>query len=562
MIHLGYQLKTGEPVEIPVTHTFVAATTGRGKSVTAEALIRRAKEQGLRVVVVDPKDPPDYLDIGEEHPIVIKGISDPLTIKRLLESSSKLWLRRELPELIQVCRQGDTWTSVLAKVRERKEGKLHPIVKERLEVLELLLSRLVDEMKALKISQHLQLSSQVMRISLQHLSVGLQQLCVKDLAEQLLEKHTDVILFIDEFHRFVPRGTPSACRDALVRLIQEGRAKKVWLWGCNQTITTVDEQVRKQMQLWITGGQTEMNEADRVLDQLLPPLRLSRQDVYTLDVGQFIVNDFLKGEAVLAYVQPAWLPDEPAKRIALGQLSAQDAIKARAILAVDDPILKEENERLQQKIVDTTNELQNELALMSSKIKEDMEEMERLKKEKLEDDQLLQAEREAHMKCGQKRDELLEQIGILKHENEAYGDLKGAFLKLGVIADQSYIEKCVREFFERESMLERQASGLLISKQEADLTVEISREKVTAEEATTRGQLALLIAEGEFKNGCTTTTVLKKVRNLGYPAKETQVQDELFWFAKQRILSHVLRGDGSHMWIVRDPSRIVVKEAR
>lgn len=102
-------------------------------------------------------------------------------------------------------------------------------------------------------------------------------------------------------------------------------------------------------------------------------------------------------------------------------------------------------------------------------------------------------------------------------------------------------------------------SKLMVDVTESELEVQVHREKVTAEESTLRGQIALLISEGEFDRYKSARSVGRALQQLGYKVSETSssIISELDWFTQQRILKNV----EGHGWIVRDKSRVMVKIA-
>jgi len=316
-------------VEIPLHHSFICSITGAGKSVTARTLISRVNAKFL---IIDCKTPRDYEGLGPDVPIFIDQKSEPLMIKRLLESSSRLWLRKEFPELIELCKVGNTWEGVLEATRQKMRWKhpktgrgVHPVVKERLLVLEHLLGKLIKEMKNIEIVDTLQLPYRINVIDIHGLSLGLQQLIVHSVLTEILNKHSNVVVVLDEAHRFIPERKPSAARDAVTTLIKEGRAKGDFLWMSDQTITGVDKDVLKQMHVWILGCQTELNEANRILDQLTHDLGLKRRDIYQLKTGHFLVNT--REWTKLAYLVPEGMSLDLAEKVITGQIKPEEAFK-------------------------------------------------------------------------------------------------------------------------------------------------------------------------------------------------------------------------------------------
>lgn len=340
MIHIGLEVRPefGVEVVIPKTHTFISGITRSGKSVTARKILSHIG----KTLIIDCKTPRDYEGVGVEIPLYIEDRSDPLMIKRLLESSSRLWLRKEFPELIDLCKFGKTWEGVYEATKRKLEWKdpktgrgVHPVVKERLEVLEFLLGKLIQEMTALKFSKELVLPSEICVMDVHKLSLGLQQLVVHSVLSKILKDFTDENVLVDEGHRFTPETKPSAARDSVTLFIQEGAAKRNFLYMSDQTITGIDKDVLKQMHVWILGCQTEKNEADRTLDQLTKDIGLKRRDVYQLRVGHFLVNT--REWTKLAYIVPDGMNEELAFKVLRGEIKPEEAFSQ--LLEVDEDLI-------------------------------------------------------------------------------------------------------------------------------------------------------------------------------------------------------------------------------
>ena len=104
---------------------------------------------------------------------------------------------------------------------------------------------------------------------------------------------------------------------------------------------------------------------------------------------------------------------------------------------------------------------------------------------------------------------------------------------------------------------------LIVDVEEPQLEVRVHREKVSAEESTTRGQIALLINDGFFDAWRSGRAVGRGLNQLGYRVSETSssILSELDWMTRQRILRH----DPKAGWMVANKAtaleRIVVKTA-
>lgn len=346
LIRIGFEKGTGKPVDIGVHHTVFSGITRSGKSETVHACISRV--EGLRFLIFDVKRPRDYAGIGVDVPIYVEEKTDPLMLKRLLESQSHLRLKFEFPELIKVCKRRDTYQSILNEINQNLEKKIHPIKESKLLVLQHLLNRLVRELEKTPIVDRLELKGDVNVMNLSEVSVELQQLAVYSALKWVLEKERGLVVVLDEAHRFVPQAGSNASKEMVTRYIKEGGAKGLWLWIVDQTITGVDKQVLKQCWIWVLGKQRELNEAKRTLDQIPFKTGLREKDIMRLGVGHFVVctDQFAK----VTYVQPSWLPEDVAVKVALGKVSVEDAIGFKSRLLEDEEMVwKEKYEALLEK---------------------------------------------------------------------------------------------------------------------------------------------------------------------------------------------------------------------
>jgi len=380
-VKVGFEKGSGDPVEVRLMHTVIAGITRSGKSETTQALIQRSGE--TRFLIFDVKDPRDYKGVGVDVPIYVQEKTDPLMLKRLLESQSHLSLKFEFPELIRVCKHEDTWHGILDGINQSLEEGRHPIVENKLLVLQHLLRKLVSELEETPISDRLELKSRVNVMDLSRVSRELQQLAVHSTLKWVLEHERDLVIVLDEAHRFVPEQGSNASKEIVTQVIREGGAKGLWMWIVDQTITGVDKQVLKQCWIWILGKQRELNEAKRTLQQIPFRTGLTEKDIMRLAVGHFVVctDDFAK----IVYVWPSWLPEDVAVKVACGEVSVEEAINFKSRLWREDEELvwKEKYESLEERYKQLEKEnrdLRREISLLKKTI-EDLSE--RTSKEKV-----------------------------------------------------------------------------------------------------------------------------------------------------------------------------------
>jgi len=381
-ILVGYEIGTGKPVNINITHTVISGITRSGKSETVKALVERAKNH--RFLIFDSKSPRDYNDLGTDIPIYIKEKTDPLTLKRLLESQSHLTLKFEFPELLKVCKKAETYQEILNTVNESLKSKIHPIRKDKLLVLQHLLGKLVKELEKTPISDTLELNNRVNVMNLSDTSLELQQLAVHSTMQYLLQSEENLIVIMDEASRFIPQMGSNASKETVIRCVREGGAKNLWLWVIDQTVTGVSKNCLKQAWLWILGKQREINEAKRTLQQIPFKIGLDEKAIMRLKVGEFIVCS--EDGAKLTYVQPRWLSPEVARNVALGRTSQKTVIAAykKSREEKRGETFKEKYLRLKRnfdEMSEKLNELSNVITNLEEENKKLTKENEQLRKE-------------------------------------------------------------------------------------------------------------------------------------------------------------------------------------
>jgi len=294
-------------------------------------------------------------------------------LKRLLESQSHLALKFEFPELIKVCKREDTFQGILEAVNEGLKSKVHPIVENKLLVLQHLLTKLVRELEKTPISDELELKNRINVMDLSEVSLELQQLAVHSTLKWILEKERNLIVVLDEAHRFIPQSGSNASKETVTTFIKEGGAKGLWLWLVDQTITGIDKQALKQCWIWILGKQRELNEAKRTVAQIPFKTGLNEKSIMRLKVGEFIVCT--EEGAKVTYVQPAWLSEEAARDVALGRVSVKDVVDVflKSRREEDEMVWKERYEKLKAEV----ERLAHENSELQRKIQNLMEERDR-----------------------------------------------------------------------------------------------------------------------------------------------------------------------------------------
>lgn len=318
-IKLGYGITGGEQVDIPIAHLVVCGVTAlSGKTTTLEALISRS---GKKAIVFKTKIGEKNFDAVREITPFFKDRSDYEFVRSLIEAYSKEKLFIEKGTLMSLCKDSKS----LADIKESIDNtllnsKLRAMEKEIYVRLQHYLENLLPQLRNAHLSKTLVLGSGVNLMDLEKFSSEVQSLVIQSVLDEVLTNHKDTIIVIPEAWKFVPQKYNNPCKRAAESFIRQGATNGNYLWIDSQEMASVDKGILKQVSVWLLGLQTERNEVKHTLDQIpLPSKSKPKEDeVMTLKIGQFFLasSDGMKR----VYIQPAWLNDEEAKMVAMGQV--------------------------------------------------------------------------------------------------------------------------------------------------------------------------------------------------------------------------------------------------
>jgi len=524
MIKIGFERESGIPVEVGLMHSVISGITRSGKSETTHAMIKRV--ENTRFLIFDVKDPRDYQGVGVDVPIYIQEKTDPLMLKRLLESQSHLSLKFEFPELIKVCKHEDTWNGVLDGINQSLREGIHPIVENKLLVLQHLLTKLVNELEKTPIVDRLELRDRVNVVDLSKVSRELQQLAVYSSLRWVLEKERDLVVVLDEAHRFVPEEGSNASKEVVIQLIREGGAKGIWCWIVDQTITGVDKQVLKQCWIWVLGKQRELNEAKRTLQQVPFKTGLNERDIMRLGVGHFIVctDQFAK----IVYVWPSWLPEDVAVKVARGEVSVEEVVNFKFQLLREDEELvwKEKYEGL---LRDFEKRVEEE---RQKAFREAMKKVDETKKQlNVEEYQRTIAElKEENSNLKKAYEATVEQLKKASSDLEAFAKVReGLMSLLPTPATMSPVSDV--------------PSDVVVSRDIPEVTVAFRKPKVEADENSWRGRLFCLLADGFFDESRRLTPIRERLqKDYGSMPNAALISNELVELVKMHLLKREQEG--------------------
>ena len=360
MIKLGYEVKTGKEVGIKPSHLIVTGITQlSGKTTTLEALIKRS---GLKAVIFKTKIGEKSFTEGTEVAPFFRDRSDYEFVKSLIEAYAKEKLFLEKGTLMRLCKGSNSLIDIKKRVDdELASGKLRGLKEEIHTRLQHYLENLIPQIQYANLSKTLDIREGINIMNLERFSEEAQSLIIQSVADEVLKTMKGVIMVIPEAWKFIPQKYNNPCKRVVESYIRQGATNQNFIWIDSQDMAGVDKAPLKQISTWILGYQAERNEVEHTLDQISLPKKMKpkEEEIMSLKKGHFFLSSY---EGVFSvYVQPSWLSDEDAIKIAKGKLDV-DKIEAPDNLTLySRPI-----EREQGKV---------EIRLDDSKIRKDLIEL-------------------------------------------------------------------------------------------------------------------------------------------------------------------------------------------
>ena len=360
MIKLGYEVKTGKEVGIKPSHLIVTGITQlSGKTTTLEALIKRS---GLKAVIFKTKIGEKSFTEGTEVAPFFRDRSDYEFVKSLIEAYAKEKLFLEKGTLMRLCKGSNSLIDIKKRVDdELASGKLRGLKEEIHTRLQHYLENLIPQIQYANLSKTLDIREGINIMNLERFSEEAQSLIIQSVADEVLKTMKGVIMVIPEAWKFIPQKYNNPCKRVVESYIRQGATNQNFIWIDSQDMAGVDKAPLKQISTWILGYQAERNEVEHTLDQISLPKKMKpkEEEIMSLKKGHFFLSSY---EGVFSvYVQPSWLSDEDAIKIAKGKLDVDKIEAPDNLTPYSRPI-----EREQGKV---------EIRLDDSKIRKDLIEL-------------------------------------------------------------------------------------------------------------------------------------------------------------------------------------------
>jgi len=317
-IKLGYEIPTGEAIEIQPSHLIVTGLTQlSGKTTTLEALITRS---GLKAVVFRTKPGERGFSEGNRATPYFKEKSDWQYVSSLLEATLKEKLKFERSWIMNVCKGTSSLLEVKRNIEQQLANpKLSGLNRSVYTTLDEYLNLIMPQISVTVFSQILELQPGVNVMNLERLKDELQSLVIRSVLETVLYEMNNVIVVIPEAWKFLPQGMGNPCKQAAEKFIRQGATNNNFLWIDSQDIAGIDKTPLKSVSTWILGYQSELNEVRHTLNQMPIPkkLRPGEDELMRLPLGHFYLCTQKGSKKV--YVQPVWLDNDTAVKISKGE---------------------------------------------------------------------------------------------------------------------------------------------------------------------------------------------------------------------------------------------------
>jgi hypothetical protein len=336
MIHLGFEIFTGQPIHIPVGHMVIVGQTQRaGKTTALEACAVRSSAKCIAFLT---KRGEGSFRFARELAPYYEDHVDWRTIRSLCEAlTEEKWDKFTRQCLRSVCRAGQ-YGRGKSLAEWPKPETIEDIGKNVAIALtkaggqrELVLGELQDDLRTateelvkVKINSTApDLQQGLNVIDLEHHEPHIQSLIIRSVIRWVHKFAEKTIVAMPEAWRFAPAQRRAPVRDAAEEFIRQGAALQNFLWIDSQNISGISAVLLSQIRVWLFGVQRLRSEIEKTLDAIPDNIypRPRAADIATLGMGEFIVC--FDQEMFRAYVWPAWM---------------KSALHAEAIARGEEPV--------------------------------------------------------------------------------------------------------------------------------------------------------------------------------------------------------------------------------
>jgi hypothetical protein len=245
-VHLGFEVGTGKPVEIPLRHMVVTGQTQEaGKTTTLEALIARAN---LPAVAFVTKRGEKSFSAGRRLAPYFRERADWQFVSSVLEATMREKLKFERAWIIRASKGARTLADVhrnVLSLMEKAKGLSADVYLTLNEYLEIVVPRIA----AVRFATSLTLLPGLNVLDLSkrdQFPPELQALVMRSVIEWIYEHADGAVTIIPEAWEFLPQGRGSPVKLAAVELIRKGAGLRNYVWLDSQDIGGERDRARAQ----------------------------------------------------------------------------------------------------------------------------------------------------------------------------------------------------------------------------------------------------------------------------------------------------------------------------
>jgi hypothetical protein len=517
---LGFEVGTGDRVEIPVAHMVVTGQTQQsGKTTTLEALIHR--RGGAALAFMTKRGERAFGGAQRRVEPYFRERADWRFVSAILEAQVGERMKFERAWIMKACRRAKTLADVRDHVRELEGKARGGLAADMYMMLGEYLDDVLPSLGKIGHASGMKLHAGLNVVDLREFPVQVQGLVISSMLAWVHDHASGVVVAVPESWKFIPQGRNSPVRMAAVTLAREGAGLENFLWLDSQDLAGAEKEVVRQASVYLLGVQREANEIKRALAHVPAGIKKPRpEQLATLKRGQFYAC--WAERAVKVYVMPAWLDEARARQYALDGDVGTDG----------DRVLVEEMTAIGRSLAEKQDA--EDLAALEALAAEQPEE-----DDEMTDEQLKQIEQRLTRTLSSTMERIAKRLETTPSSAAAPEDrVVGPDEPLS-LSDLDVIYRHVRDQLKKEapSLLK-----VLTAKNEIEVTVE--RNVIQADGKTLRGRLALLISEGWFKETKAGNAAYVELQRRGVSTAKPNVYRELDGLAG---LGFLTKEDGGYL---------------
>lgn len=315
-IRIGFEVPSGEKVEVPLQHIAVYGLTRQaGKTTALEGMVARLDTTAL-VIRTGKND----LTFDWAHRVrpFFRERYDWRYVERMLWS-----FLSEKPKVYRTWLMRSTQGArSLADVHRNLQNAatrkgLRGWDADMLYQLDHYFAEILPALRELDLATSLDLERDKVNVmDLENVTKSVQQLIVAAVLDRLMEHPQHVVVVLPEARNFIPSATATPATRSADDFVREGAKLGMFLWVDSQSLTGVDQQVIRNFGLSLHGRQTSDLEIDRIVKAI--GAGVSKATIKKLGLGEFLLED--KDGVRKVYAQPAWVSEVYARCVAKGEM--------------------------------------------------------------------------------------------------------------------------------------------------------------------------------------------------------------------------------------------------